>query len=95
MYVIELTYLRPLAEIERQLEAHRAFLDTQYARGYFLASGPKSPRDGGVILASGRLSRPELDGVLAADPFQQHGLAGYRVTEFAASKHHPALAALV
>lgn len=95
MYIVNLTYLKPLAEIEVHLAAHRAFLDLQYAREMFLASGPKKPRDGGVIVASGRLSRAELDGLLAQDPFAQNGIASYHVTEFEATKHHPALAALL
>jgi len=95
MYIVNLTYLKPLAEIEVHLAAHRAFLDAQYAREVFLASGPKNPRDGGVIIVSGRLSRAELDGLLAQDPFAQNGIASYQVTEFEATKHHPALAALL
>ncbi|GJJ03756.1 hypothetical protein RugamoR64_42940 [Duganella rhizosphaerae] len=95
MYIVNLTYLKPLAEIEVHLAAHRAFLDEQYAHEMFLASGPKNPRDGGVIIVSGRLSRAELDGLLARDPFAQNGIASYQVTEFEATKRHPALAALL
>ncbi|MES2347588.1 MAG: GTP cyclohydrolase, partial [Pseudomonadota bacterium] len=46
MYIVDLTYLKSLAEIEPHLVAHRAFLDEHYARGIFIASGPKNPRDG-------------------------------------------------
>lgn len=91
MYIVELSYLKPLNAIEIQLEAHRSFLDEQYANEVFLASGPKNPRDGGVILVSGRVSRAELDAILARDPFYQHGLAAYRITEFAPVKSHPTL----
>jgi uncharacterized protein YciI len=92
MYIVELTYRKPLEAIEAQLEAHRGFLDKQYARGVFLASGPKNPRDGGVIIANGRISRAEMDEILAQDPFQQCGLAIYRVIDFMPVKFHPALA---
>ena len=95
MYVVELTYLKPLDAIETHLEAHRQYLDAQCAREVFLASGPKNPRDGGVILASGKVSRPELDAILEQDPFRQHGLASYRVIDFAAVKSHPALAGVL
>ncbi|CAM3945374.1 YciI family protein [Kerstersia gyiorum] len=91
MYVIELTYQKPLEAIEAQLEAHRRYLDLQYERGVFLASGPKNPRDGGIILATGKLARAELDDLLLQDPFQQHGLASYRVIEFSPVKFHPVL----
>jgi uncharacterized protein YciI len=34
------------------LDAHRAFLDLNYQRGYFIVSGPRSERHlGGVIVA--------------------------------------------
>lgn len=95
MYVVELTYLKPLAELDAQLANHRAFLDTQYAKGLFLASGPKNPRDGGIIIVSGRLSRDELDALLAADPFQVHDLASYRVIDFEPVKSAPELASLL
>nr|WP_277402853.1 MULTISPECIES: YciI family protein [Brucella] len=87
-----MTYSKPLEEIERHLEAHRDFLNRQYAEGIFLASGPKNPRDGGVILASGKISRNELEAILNLDPFRQYGLATYDVTEFTPVKYAPALA---
>jgi len=91
MYIIHLTYLKPLSEVEAHVVEHRAFLDEYYARGIFIASGPNNPRDGGVIIASSHASRPELDAILAEDPFAQHGVASYAVTEFTPTKHHPML----
>lgn len=81
MFVVELNYLKPLAEVDAQLEAHRSFLAEQYAAGVFLASGPKEPRSGGIILARAA-SAEALDAVLAADPFYLQGIAEYRVTRF-------------
>ncbi|MEJ5018834.1 YciI family protein [Ochrobactrum vermis] len=91
MFVVNLTYIKPLEEIGRHLEAHREFLNRQYADGVFLASGPKNPRDGGVILASGKVSRTELDAILNLDPFRQHELAIYDVIEFTPAKCVPLL----
>jgi len=56
-----------------------------------LASRPKNPRDGGIILASGPNNRAELNVILARDPFHQHGFVDYRVTEFAPVKSHSTL----
>lgn len=81
MFIVSLTYDVPLTEIDAHLGAHRAFLDRHFATGAFLASGPKEPRTGGVILAA-VASREELDGILAEDPFRQNGLARYAVEEF-------------
>ncbi|GGY05136.1 YciI family protein [Paludibacterium paludis] len=91
MYIVELTYLKPLADIETHLEVHRRYLDEEYASGLFLASGPKVPREGGVILASGGVSRQDLESALSRDPFRRHGLAEYRVTESTPVKTHPAV----
>ena len=45
MFVIELTYTAPLAEIDAAMRAHMAFLNKYYATGTFLASGRKIWRD--------------------------------------------------
>lgn len=89
MYIVELTYLQPLSAIDAQLQAHRAFLTTQYERGIFIASGPKTPRNGGIFIVSGKVSRDELDALIEQDPFRVHKLADYRVTEFDPVKSHP------
>lgn len=81
MFLVVLQYVQPLALIDQALEAHRAFLDRQYAAGVFLASGPLAPRTGGVILATG-VSRADLEAVLAEDPFAQAKLADYQILEF-------------
>ncbi|MEL6672032.1 MAG: YciI family protein [Bacteroidota bacterium] len=81
MIIIDITYKVSLEKVDQHLEAHVAWLKEQYARGHFLASGPKIPRTGGVILS--QLTDVEaLKAVLAQDPFQQNGLAEYRLTEF-------------
>jgi uncharacterized protein YciI len=64
MYVINLTYTAPLDRIDDALEAHREFLTRQFEAGVFIAAGPKTPRDGGIILAV-RIDRERLDAILA------------------------------
>lgn len=95
MFVVSLSYQKPIEEIEAQIVPHRDYLDRYYAEGVFLASGAKTPRTGGVILASGKVSRERLDAILAEDPFHQHGIADYEVIEFSPTKHAPALADLL
>lgn len=91
MYIVELTYQKSLDVIEAHLEAHRRFLDVHYEKAIFLASGPKNPRDGGIILVTSGVGRQELEEILAKDPFWQHDLALYRITEFAPVKSLPEL----
>jgi uncharacterized protein YciI len=85
MFVIELTYKATLAEIDAHMAAHVIFLKKYYASGNFLVSGRKIPRDGGIILAVGE-SRHQVEAIIKEDPFQQHGLADFRIIEFRASQ---------
>lgn len=50
MFIIELSYKKALDVIDKHLEAHRAYLDEGYKNNYFLVSGPKTPRTGGIII---------------------------------------------
>jgi uncharacterized protein YciI len=95
MYFVSLTYLRPLSEIEAHLAQHRDFLDEQFEKGIFLASGAKVPRTGGVFLIRGTISAKELTALIEQDPFKKHGLAQYEVIEFTPSKFHSALSAVL
>ena len=85
MFIVTLTYLVDLGEVDAALRDHVAWLDQQYADGVFLASGRQVPRTGGVILAAGT-SRADLDRRLALDPFRLRGLAEHAVTEFVPSR---------
>ena len=85
MFVIELTYKAALAEIDKHMKAHVAFLNTHYAAGRFVVSGRKIPREGGIILAVGG-AKAEVEAVMREDPFVSHGLAEVRVVEFRASQ---------
>ena len=88
MFVIELIYKADLSEIDAHMKAHVAFLKKYYAAGNFLVSGRKIPRDGGIILAVAK-DKPELEAIVAQDPFCKHGLADFRIIEFRASQRAP------
>ncbi|GHC52457.1 YciI family protein [Neogemmobacter tilapiae] len=81
LFVVDLHYLVPLDQVEPQIKPHLDFLEEHYASGCFIASGAKVPRTGGVIIATAK-SRTVLESLLEADPFKQHGLAQYTITEF-------------
>ncbi|MEU6770024.1 YciI family protein [Streptomyces sp. NPDC046759] len=91
MFVLELTYTAPLDAVDALLPDHVAWLEEQYEKGLFLASGRKSPRDGGVILAVAE-DRARIEEIVAGDPFHVGGVCTYRVTEFLATKTVPELA---
>ncbi|MEO1411470.1 MAG: YciI family protein [Bacteroidota bacterium] len=81
MFIVELTYKVELEKVDAYLAAHIAYLEKQYARGAFIASGRKVPRTGGVILSK-LASKAELLEVLEEDPFKINDLADYKVLEF-------------
>jgi uncharacterized protein YciI len=85
MFVIELIYKAPLADIDAHMTAHVKFLNKYYAAGNFLISGRKVPRDGGIILAVGE-SRERIEAIVREDPFCARGLADFRIVQFRASQ---------
>ena len=91
MFVVLLSYKRPLADLDRTMRAHVAFLEEGYRTGLFLASGRQVPRRGGVILAVAP-NRDTLEACMQQDPFVREGLASFEIVEFRTSLHHPALA---
>jgi uncharacterized protein YciI len=80
-YVLNLSYTRPIAEVEAVLDAHSRYIESAYQRGAFLLSGRKDPWTGGIILAQAA-SREELQSIIAEDPFLKAKVATYEIIEF-------------
>ncbi|MBI5497287.1 MAG: hypothetical protein HY904_19895 [Deltaproteobacteria bacterium] len=87
MFVVLLRYTKPLAEVDRLMDRHVAFLEPHLRAGTFAAAGRQLPRTGGVILARG-LTRDALEALLQTDPFVQEGAATFEIVEFRTSLHH-------
>jgi len=68
MFVILLSYIKPLSEVDRFVGEHREFLERYYTSGHFLLSGRKEPRTGGVILSMAE-TRAEIESIVLNDPF--------------------------
>ena len=81
MFIAILTYKKPLSEVDKFLAAHREYLAEHYAAGDFIASGPQTPRVGGVIMINTE-SRVAVDSIIAQDPFNINGIADYQIVEF-------------
>ncbi|MBD1387829.1 GTP cyclohydrolase [Neiella sp. HB171785] len=90
MFIVSITYCKPLEEVDRLIPQHIAFLDEQYRLGHFQLSGRKEPRTGGVILATVK-GKADLEQILAQDPFYREQLASYEITEMVPSKSSEAL----
>ena len=81
MFIVSLTYICDLKEVDNLLSKHVEYLKVQYEKGNFIASGRKVPRTGGIILS--KLDNlKELEEVLNQDPFKINNLAKYEIEEF-------------
>jgi uncharacterized protein YciI len=85
MFVLLLTYIKPLDEVDALMRKHMAWLNEQYDAGRFIVSGRRLPRTGGVILARGD-DREEIEALAAGDPFVAGGVATCEVIQFRASQ---------
>ncbi len=81
MFIAILTYKKPLEEVDHFLQAHRDYLAEHYAAGDFIASGPQTPRIGGVIMIKAD-NREAVDSIIVQDPFNINGIADYQIVEF-------------
>jgi uncharacterized protein YciI len=94
MFVVLLSYIKPMSEVDRFVEEHREFLKHYYASGKFLLSGRKEPRTGGVILAVAE-TRAEIESIVQNDPFHREKIANYELVEFLPSMSAEHLANLI
>lgn len=94
MFIIQLTYKVPLAEVDQYLEEHKLFLKKNYAQEVFLLSGRKQPRNGGIILAQAE-NMSGIHNIIEEDPFYRNGIAEYQVTEFLPSMANEAWQTLI
>jgi uncharacterized protein YciI len=90
MFIVNLTYIVPLEQLDLHMNEHVKFLRKYYKQNVFVASGRKVPRTGGIILALAK-SKEEIEKIIEEDPFHVHKLAEFSITEFLTSQYHPAL----
>jgi len=90
MFIINLTYIVPLEELDQYMAAHVKYLKKYYKKDVFVASGRKVPRTGGIILALAD-DQKIIEKIITKDPFYKHELAEFTITEFLTSQYHPKL----
>lgn len=94
MFIVNLTYVVPLAKIDATMVEHVEFLNKYYKANAFVASGRKVPRTGGIILVLAQ-SKAEVEAIMTEDPFSVHKLAEFTITEFLTSQAHADLKKLL
>ncbi len=90
MFIIDLTYIVPLEELDEHMASHVKYLRKYYKKNIFVASGRKVPRTGGIILALAD-SKEDVEKIIKEDPFYKLDLAEFTITEFLTSQYHPDL----
>lgn len=88
MFVILVTYKKPLKIVDKHLEDHVNFLEKYYQKGCFIVSGRKNPRTGGVIFSK-LATKSQVENIIMKDPFYIHEIADYEIIEFIPSRYHP------
>lgn len=86
LFIISLFYKATLADVDKHLAGHNAFLTKYYENGSFICSGPKVPRTGGIILCKAD-SYGSVVAIIEEDPFKINGMADYDITEFRVADH--------
>ncbi len=86
MYAIAIVrYRKPLEEVLKHQDAHRAYLRELKSKGTLLASGPLDPRFGGALLL--RVPDEGADAALLAvrdgDPYVKGAIAQYELLPWA------------
>ncbi|WP_330982985.1 MULTISPECIES: YciI family protein [Enterobacterales] len=84
IYIVVLTYIKPIEDVDSQMSEHVEWLKKGYSDGVFLASGRRIPRNGGVILAKCD-DIESLKARLSQDPFQTLGIAKTEIIPFEAT----------
>jgi uncharacterized protein YciI len=87
MFIILATYKKPIEIVEQHLAEHISFLDRGYENNYFIVSGRKNPRTGGVIISQLK-DRAQLEKIIAEDPFYRLEIADYEIIEMIPTKFH-------
>ena len=81
VFIIEVNYTASLEVIDSIVSEHRAYLAKGYEAGFLLASGPRNPKTGGIII--GRFANlQEARDFTKNDPYYLKNAASYEIIEF-------------
>lgn len=86
MYALAiLRYRKPLEEVLKHTDAHRAYLQSLKQKGLLLASGPLVPRNGGALLlrVGDDEAQATLDNIRDNDPYTRAGVVQYELWPWA------------
>lgn len=85
MYILILNYIKPLEDVDKEVNSHREYLEKFYLLKKFVFSGRRNPRTGGVILCNAK-DKKEVESIIEQDPFYIKKIAKYEIIEFLPTK---------
>lgn len=88
IFIIDINYTKPLAEIDKLVAEHRSYLDKFYASKHLIFSGRKNPPTGGIVVGM-FADIKEAENFVSNDQFKIQNLAEYKITEFNPVKSNP------
>ena len=94
MFVLLARYTRPIEEVDRFLDDHRAWIIKNADAGRILLTARQVPLTGGLILARGK-DEDEMRDMISEDPFHTSGVAEYSILEFDPVRAAPGLEGLL
>ncbi|MBP2551674.1 uncharacterized protein YciI [Neorhizobium galegae] len=80
LYAIKLTYIRPIEDIQAQLDPHKGWLARYTKAGTILFAGPLEGGKAGFILAFAE-TIATIEAMIAEDPFDLLKLARFEISE--------------
>ncbi len=86
LFLVQLTYVKDLDEIDNLMKVHVAYLKKYYKLNKFIVSGRQVPRKGGIIICYAS-SIKEVKTIIDEDPFLVHAAARYKIIPFLASMY--------
>ncbi|RDU60121.1 YciI family protein [Helicobacter marmotae] len=81
LFVCLVHYTKPFEEVSLYLNEHRSYLKKGYEAGFLLASGPRIPKTGGIIIGK-FVDENAAKSFAKNDPFTQHNVAQYEIMPF-------------
>lgn len=90
LFVVDIEYTVPFEKVEPVIDAHMDFVRRGYDDGWFIMSGAKMPRTGGIVIAQGP-TQEAVEAFLKLDPFWTEAVAEFKLTAFKATNLAEAL----
>lgn len=94
MFISNTRHLKDLKEVDVYYDDHIAWIEKQYADKKFIATGRNAEKTGGLCFCS-CATYEEAKALFDSDPFVQHGVSAYTLTEFTPTRCLKEFAALL